>query len=328
MNNQCLAEYQEHVNKVKELLENNIFWISTYNNYAKAILKNENNFSVARKKFRKWKNLDFYLTIGRLANNDISFDIRYLGQKVGTLEGKDTFLCVDSKTNANNSTYFGYTLGTLKNECWHTSKKAKEFRRFFRDITDKMPRQKEHMVESALYSEMGKRFSKNKTLLGIQPIQFSNTRIHMKTVIAASEALVPKIAKPGYGGEIDLLCRRRNTSAECRLAVIEIKDENQTIESFDKTMYQALSYTVFLLSLFRSPAGKDWLKILGMASQYDKDSITIDAVVAMPKGDTVPSYCGEYLNVGNDKIQLHYIEITNYDGENTLCSDVKFISSF
>lgn len=335
-----LKDYQDWAKIVEAELDANTAWIDQYNNYAKDMLKNEEKFREARKLFKQWANLRYYLTIGNAKDGVKTFDIRYLGQSVGNLKIKKNkdkqwivSLIVDETKTKNNFDCFDYPLGEIKDAVWNEKNgKAKEFRKFFKgDVNDsKLPRQKEHMVESALYSEMEKTNSDNKTLCGIQPVKFANTRIHMKTSLAASKSLKDIVEQTKTGGEIDLLCRRKCDATNARLVAIEIKDQNETTESFDMAIKQAVAYSVFLVKLLRKSGTKtreNWLKIFGMQNQY-KDKIVIEAAVAMPEGKTAPSYGGEIIKLASDEIVLHYIKINNYVPGELIKDDVIFEHSF
>ena len=325
-----LKEYQEWAEKVESELKNNSEWIDLYKSYAIDMLKNKDKFMTNRRRFKQWSNLHYYLTIGNVKKGDINFDIRYLGQSVGTLHASLT-LEVDKEQNKNNHKYFGYPdeIGKFKAPWNEKNGKAKQFRTFFKSGIDssKLPRQKEHMVENALYSEMDKKSSANKTLCYIQPLKFANTRIHMKTALAASKAKSDEVDTSKRGGEIDLLCRRKCSATISRLVAIEIKDENTEKESFDKAMKQAIAYSVFLVKLLQSEARNYWLEIFGMQNQY-QDKIVIEAAVAMPEGETAPSYGGEIIKIGSDEIVLDYIIIKNYDPKKALNDNVAFEHSF
>lgn len=326
MNADNLREYKKLVSTVQEELQRNTGWISKYDSYAKNLLKNEKAFIDARKLFREYPPLHIYLTMGIVNNNQKQFDLRYLGQSVGTINVKDesVMLKVSDSQAENSRKYYGYKLGTM-NVPWGSDGKAAAFRRFFKSEVQGMPRQKEHMYESALFSEMGKKKSDNKALCNITTVGFANTRIHMKTAVKGSSS--GEVNDKG-GGEIDLLCRRsiKAGRGESRLVVIEIKDENKKSESFDKVMKQAISYAVFMSELIHSGAGENWMKIWGMKNQK-RNSMTIDCVVAMPQGKTIPGYAGDRIELNNGHaLELHYIEITGkVDSQHS--EDVSFHTS-
>lgn len=56
---------------------------------------------------------------------------------------------------------------------------ARNFRAFFMDKAEWVLRQKKHMIESALFSEIGKTNSVGKTLCNITPVSYAGTRIQV-----------------------------------------------------------------------------------------------------------------------------------------------------
>ena len=324
-------DYQEWANEVQKKLDDDQTWVGLYENYAKQMIKNKDAFLYARRKFRVRKPLHAYLTIGKAKDKSIQFDLRYLGQSVGTIsvKGDNVLLSVSEKQDTNSKNSFGYTIGQLSNVDWKTNKNAKLFREFFGNDSNGLPRQKEHLVESALFSETEKNKSIDKTLCNITPVSYAGTRIHMKTAVTASGAKGGNIAISDKGGEIDLLCRRsiKAGKGESRLVVIEIKDENKKTESFDLTMKQALAYAVFVRELIHSSAGEHWMELWGMKNQAKTDFI-IECAVAMPKGQTKFNYERKriefkYGNNHKDIIELHFMELIDINPEN-----VRFNHSF
>ena len=330
MDSKVLADYKNWALKVQDELRRDKKWISQYSSYANNMIRNESDFIKARKSYREFSPLHSYLTIGKVDKDQKKFDLRYLGQSVGTIVVKDGIAKLNvSKEQADSSKkYFGYELGSIGGVDWSRDEKATKFRRFFRTEIKGLPRQKEHMYESALFSEIGKKNSINKTLKNIQTVDFANSRIHMKTAVRGSDSGNGAMKLSGTGGEIDLFCRRsiKAGRGESRLVVIEIKDTNEKSESFDKAMKQAITYAVFIRELIYSKGGGDWMRLWGMQNQK-KQGFTIDCVVAMPQGDTVPSYAGDKIELDNgDSLELHYIEITSkVDGKNS--EDVSFKTS-
>lgn len=339
--NKLLNEYQRWAETVQNVLRADTSWILQYKEYAESILGNDSHkkYSDARKKFHLSHPLHAYLTIGKIKepSQKISFDLRYLGQSVGTIEvmNEDVMLSVSEKQAASNKKYFGCLGEAFDYKAWDRSPEAKQFRAQFKNAkklagaeSSVNPYSVEHMVESALFSEFEKRRSATKTLKRIQPVSFAGARIHMKTAVTANRAGInDTISLSKTGGEIDCLCRRTIQPGVSRFVAIEIKDENKPSESFNAAMKQAICYAVFLRELLRSEAGEGWKTILGMGKQYT-ETIAIDAVVAMPQGVTKPGYCGERIELGNgDFIELHYIEVTSsINSANS--EDVQFTSSY
>ena len=325
---------------ISELGQNKKEWVKKFQGYAEVIKNNKEEIERLRRRFYRRYRLYYYLNVSQIKKGK-EFDIRFLGQSVGTVivENDNVYLTVSDK-QASNSRKFGYDeekIGKINKSAW-LSKEAKNFRAFFKNC-DKGLNGKECMVESALYSELEKIKSENKTLCNIKPISYAGVRFHLPTPLRACDSKENKIfiSKDGRGvGGIDLLCRRR-TGSKANIVVIEIKNGNKSDESFDKTMKQAISYALFIRELIHSDAGEFWMEIFRMKKQMTvakdkKQGYTIDCVVAMPKGITKPSYCGDVLSFDNgdgtvDRLVLHYIEITS----DTTCptsEDVKFETSF
>ena len=342
MTKKQLKEYQNWAEAISTKIQNNKnLWENDYINYANHLIANEESYKIAKGKIRVGNNLFLYLPINVKENKKI-FDIRYLGQSVGTLtiDGNNK-PCLTIDETKKNKLFQNYDLPQCKNIPW-SCPFARKFKKFFRDYDYKKYYEKlnskEAFLESALYSELGKTSSKNKTLAQIQPIKYARTRIHMITRTAASKiGKTPNIAnvtisssQPGRC-QIDCFCRRKANRTEARLVVIEIKDENKKKESYEIVMYQALTYAVFIRELLHSKGGDAWRKIWGISKQK-KEGFIIEAVVAMPLiGESAPIFNGEKIYLQNknnsskpDCIELHYIGITSLDN----LDKIEFESSF
>lgn len=330
-----LQEYQSFADSVQAKLHAATHWERIYAGYAAALLANRERIRRARGTFRVPKPLHRYLAIGEVkkTGKTVEFDLRYLGQSVGqvqVVDGQSPKLTV-SKTTATNSKRFGYgldetsKLGEISQDDWKTGKKAAQFRAFYQGLlerTDTRPRQPEHMVESALFSELEKPTGDTKQLELIQPIFYENVRLHMKTALAASEACrgICEVADPGFGGDIDVFCRRKG-GYRSRLTVIEVKDENKSGETFHLAIRQAIAYAVFIQELARSESGRDWMELWGLGKQPWEKGFTINAVAAMPKGNTEQfPFAGMKLKLGGGKpenptdwIELHYMAFLGED---------------
>lgn len=325
-----MEEYKEWAQKVQNLLveECDIDWKMQYENYAKKILKNMPKMENGKRLFRVRKPLECYLSLGKSIKGSLEYDLRYRGQSVGTIyidkEGIPK-LFVDKDKCKSNEKYFGYEQYFVEHfsdksgiidEPWSKGKKAEVFRRFFRKgiDTQKLPHSKEHLVEARLFQEFAKTRSKDKQLVGIQPIKFANTFTHMKTAVKASKSNIGVVSISDRGGEIDIFCRRNR-----RLTVIEVKDKEEKGESFKESMKQAISYAVFIRELIHTPCGEDWMKIWGI-NDKKREGITINAVVAIPTDDEdIPNFDGQVIELGSDKIELYYMalekSILEPDGE-------------
>ena len=311
-------DYQKFADMVQaELQGSDRSWIQQYAGYAQSLTHRKQQISAARKSFRVLEPLCCYITIGEIIREGrTAFDLRYLGQSVGSVIVKANGRRVlrVSKEKANNSlAYFGYPLGEIADEDWSSGNLARQFRAFYQTLAcrqDIFPRQQEHMVESALFSELEKTARSSKTLAGIQPISYlPNTRFHMKTALKASSAAEDAVHVSPSGGEIDVFCRCRYGNRS-RLTVIEVKDENESGETFSLAIKQAIAYAVFIRELVRSDPGPLWMSLWGMGRQPWKNGFTINAVAAMPKGDTTEfGFAKQILHQGRDQIELHYMAL-------------------
>lgn len=314
--------------KQKDLLEKNE-WGNQYLNYANALISNEFQIKERRKAFHKVEPLQVYTTIGMAKENAYSFDMRYLGQSVATINvgkaksGRLVTLSTKSQ-HKNNKSWFNYDR-LIDNEDWHNSQAAKEFRQYFKSkiLPSALPRQKEHMWESRIFSELEKPRSVNKAICGIQPVSFAGSRFHMKTAIKGSSDEKDVSNK---GGEIDVFCRQK-IGNKLRLSVIEVKDENKTNESLEKTMIQALAYTVFIRELLRysKESGRAWLQIWGVKEDsIDKHldrPLEFNSIVAMPfVKNEIPDFLDKVIMLGDDKIFLRYMLV---DAESANMRDVR-----
>lgn len=328
-----LKEYQSFAEQVQDLLRSDTQWQDTYAGYAEALMKNKDKMAEKRVALKENEDhlapLCCYTTIGAVRDGkDFDFDLRFLGQSVGTIKVEDgtPLLWVDEEKARTSLREFGYDVGPIDGEDWNAGEKAKKFKDCYGAAVkkpDKKPRQPEHMVESALFTELGKKQGATKALKGIQPIScIPGVRLHMRTALAASEAAqgLLKLASRGNGGDIDVFCRR-SSGNRSRLTVIEVKDKNERGETFHLAIKQAIAYAVFIRELARSKSGRDWMELWGLGNQPWEKGFTINAVAAMPKGNTEQfSFAGLKLQLKGGKpegttdwIELHYIAFLGED---------------
>lgn len=309
-----MEEYKKWAETVQRVLQEKTDWVKVYGDYAAAMLSNGAKMEQCRKKFRVPSPLTCYVTLGNSKDGKAVYDLRYLGQSVGEIkiQNEQPMLFVDEEKNETSHKYFGYEVGCICGEPWGTGKNSRKFRDFYRNVIDnqKLPRQKEHMVEARLFQELSKTTGEDKQLKYIQPIKFANCFTHMKTALAASGAKDGNFSVVKSGGEIDVFCRRKVGVSESRLTVIEVKDKPEKNESFKEAMFQAITYAVFIRELIHTPHGSKWMKIWGI-NDKKKDGITINAVVAIPISDEeIPDFHGQKIVLGNDAIALHYMALT------------------
>ena len=309
-----MEKYQAWAEKVQKELQEHTDWIEQYANYAREVLENKEKIEQGKAKFRVFSPLGCYITLGKMKDGKKVYDLRYLGQSVGEIriQNGEPLLFVNEKKAESSKNSFGYELGIIEKEPWAKGKKACEFRAFYTKLVDKdkMPRQKEHMVEACLFQELAKTSAKDKQLTQIQPIKFAGCYTHMKTAVKASKAKDGVISVGDKGGEIDMFCRRKlKDNNETRLTVIEVKDKVEKNETFEDAMFQAIAYAVFIRELIHTPSGIEWMKIWGM-NRKKLDGITINAVVSIPiEEEPVSDFHGQKIVLGNDKIALYSVSM-------------------
>lgn len=327
-----LQDYQSFAERVQKLLRNDTGWQDLYAGYAADLLAGKDQLARDRKAIGGLKELwPLYCYVSIDGVRKGYFDLRFLGQNVGRIKVKNgvPWLTVDKKTDQSSREYYGYKLGPIIRKRWD-AEDAQAFRDHYLSLAEdltKLPRQKEHMVESALFSELEKEKGDGKTLKFIQPFRGApGVRLHMKTALSASGCSKspqkdPTLANKGNGGDIDVFCRRR-TSNRTRLTVIEVKDENKSEEPFHLVIRQAIAYAVFIRELARSKSGPDWKKLWGMENQpWETEGFTINAVAAMPKGETTDfpfakmklELKSEDPEGPSDWIELHYMAFLGED---------------
>lgn len=330
---ELFREYEELVRGVQQALREDDSlepWQERYVRYMRAIQQHLPEATAARRAFpRDIRPFHCYTKIGTLNKNPCDFDLRFLGQSVGMLKsmGGKARLVVDSDQEKANRDYFDCTLGTIKGADWSHGKEASSFRDHFekklaQENTIPKTRFPEHMVESALFTELEKEAGATKELTGIQPIMVEGlrgTRFHMKTALSASNAAEGKLPEVSEdGGEIDIFCRWRRGN-QSRLTVIELKKDRK---QFQNVLRQAIAYAVFIRELARSPSGLDWMQLWRPRNKpWQGESFTINAVAAMPmpKRKQDLSFAGMRLPVEGggptDFIELHWLGLTGADPE-------------
>lgn len=306
-------EFMKVIEETRLILKDNNEWRGRYADYANKIQSNTPCISSIRSAFREWSPLKVYLNVtsAKGARNFVNFELRYMGQTVATLKGsKDKMHRLSTRGYDNpNSRDFGCNI-PLADTDWG-AENATKFRRFFRDR--KGPRaasankgNEEHRLESLLLTEFFKTKSKEKSLLGIQPVTIAKVRFPMPTPISASN---PKTIKYSgmRGGGIDILTRTGTGGRATRLCIMELKDQNVKIEPPKAAMKRAIAYTVFVRELLRSDAGLPWWKLFGFSGTVPKQ-LRLYAACVMPSNEN-NDYSFDRLepNIEKDSITLHYL---------------------
>lgn len=318
-----ISELKETIKEVQNVLESNDEWLERYKGYAEAISTNKNSIKINSKNFHEWTPLNFYLSIskGKIAKKTLTLDLRYRGQNVATLKSNKTGITISTKNQKNNNERDFRCTIELNDVAWR-SEEAKKFRQFFSEgpkrlTTTDNKGNEEHNIESLIVTEIAKSSSVDKQILGIQPVDFENFRISMKTPISASKKNKLKYSKQS-GGSIDILARSGQGKGTY-LTVIEVKDENNKKEPPLTALKQAIRYAVFIRELLRSEIGNDWYKLFG----FNKDvpeKLRIRVACAMPDNDPDKSFAKKELLIENDILECHYIYF-KYDKENNQLTD-------
>jgi len=281
---------KEVVEKTTAVLNENPEWVKRYKDYADAIRANQKEYE--KRRFQPRKPIQVYSSITRAKDGKKTYDLRFAGQSIGVVTVDKTgevTLNNEGKTKSDKKV-FGYTK-LLKDVPWG-EEEAKAFRKFYDDLkatdTEKNS-QKEHMIESLILTEFGKKTrALGKKLCNIRPVELCKKYFQLSTPLSASNhGKDPKYSKD-KGGGIDILARIKDLKNKSQLVIIELKDENKDSECQEVVMFQALTYATFIAHLLRSESGKDWWELFGFHDNRVKDALTIDLYVAtlMPKGSS------------------------------------------
>lgn len=244
------------------------------------------------------------------------FDVRFLGQTIAELKcaNKEIKLNTD-KYNKTNESAFGCEL-SLSAVDWD-SPKAKEFRKFYRELfangKNENKGNEEHRIESLILTELSRR--KDKVLRNMAPVTISGVRFPMPTPLKASDHTAVTYAKQ-YGGGIDVFARAGTGGINTTLCIMELKDENKSSEPPKDAIKQALVYTKFIRELLRSESGEKWWKLFGFGGKVP-NKLVLNAVCVMPSNTSNDlSFKGQSLNIGGEDIaELQYIYFTEVENK-------------
>ena len=301
-------EFKATIETVRGLLRDNPEWVKRYAEYAKKLSTKTYSISSEGKKFREWSPLYFYMNItnAKDSSESIKLDIRYLGQSIADLKCNNKVTLDTSKYDESNKRDFDCEI-SLSKVAWDGGH-AKEFRNYFKkNIARKTDSNKksneEHRLESLLITEFLK--PKEKNLSNIKAVTIGNYRFPMKTPISASNHGDIKYSA-NMGGGIDILART-GIGGETSLCIIEVKDENNTIEPPKDALKQAIAYATFIRELLRSDEGEKWWKLFGFRRQLPK-KLVLHAVCAMPLiENSDKSFESSKIDIDGDIMKLHYL---------------------
>lgn len=291
------SEWEKTIEDTKDLLSTNDEWKKRYAEYADIISGNIKAIQEARRGFREWEPLKFYLNVtnAKSVGNKVRFDVRFLGQSVANLAWtKDSVkLSTLERHVRTNKDFFSYQ-GAVTEVDWD-SIKARSFRGYFKRLQQtKNKGNEEHRVESMILSEMLK--IKDKKLRNMAPVTIGGLRFPMPTPLKASNHNTVSYAKQ-FGGGIDVFARVGTGGRNTNLCIMELKDQNIKQEPPEDAVKQALVYTTFIQKLLRSDAGEIWWKLFGFNGEIPKKLVLFTACV-MPMAD------GMNKRFGDENIEL------------------------
>lgn len=284
------------------LATNKELWEPIYARYADSVIRNHEKYGKHARCFKVDSPLFVYSSLGKVMSDSTTslFDLRFAGQSVGMLrvdKKKQVKLIVSDKQAQYAKDHFHFESSKeLKGEGadWKADKDANSFRLFYYDqkSTDQIAiKSEEHRIESFMLSEFSKQTRKQeKKLCNIQPIRLGGKFFQLTTPLVGSthEPRFSINEKNGAtGGGIDILARAKHAPFKSRIAIIELKDENNPNEPQELVMQQALIYATFIAFLLRSCSGDNWWNIF--RENFKKRSIVpshldLDLVSLMPEG--------------------------------------------
>ncbi len=294
-------------------------WQIRYAKYADDILKNQDHYIKMSHKANISFPLSAYTTITKMKSSGCEYDIRYLGESIGTLsikqDGERKFKYSKGYTDLQQKR--GYdNLPNLDDEEKWDSDNMTLCRSILKstNVHEAKTHSPEHKCENLLLREFSKNKSEEKSLLHIQPVKFGGKFVQFTTNLSASHKNEVSYSKKGGG--IDILARA-GVGANSHLCVFELKDENHKSESMEVVLQQALSYAVFLAQLLDNTNSKNWWKVLGYKGDTEPKHV-IDVVGLMPKG--TESRCKEEYQVGTFTLRMR----TMYFDKDALYKQEKF----
>ena len=359
-----MENYQDTINRVEELLNDNPEWRNRYNDYINDLnSKNLTAMKNARNHFYVPEPFHLYMNLSTAKNNSpssntINFELRFHGKSVAEVkfvpDGTDNVELIVKKplkklTRAFETAEMNVELDRIiscskvKNIKWN-DENARDFRKIYLELDKKINANidvkkalgdPEHDLECALLKNFSQKSSVGKVLANIQPVMMgdTNARFQMPTPIKASEAKKgpDSIKYSGEdGGGIDILARIGSGRAT-KLAVLELKDKYSNSEPPEKVMHQAVAYATFIRELLRSDCGSKWWKFFGFGGNIPSE-FEIKALVVMPYDDRAKTdFGGDNIKFDfekdvfkNDSITLGYIYIADNAADSQICIDKKY----
>ena len=273
---------QSIIKKSLDLLSLEQEWSARYEAYLKDIWDNHEKRS---KNFNKPKGLSLYATLADRKN--MVYQLRFRGQTVGKVKAKKSSIDLESEVTAEGEYFKDCPLKKEdKGKDWN-SKEAQAFRSYFYKLDGIVDTNSaEHVVENLLLEEFRKNRAADKALTNIRPVLLQGQFFQMPTPFSASGEEL-KYSRH-QGGGIDILARIKTNTNDCRLCVIEVKDENKPKESQRKAMTQAMAYATFIAKLVTEQP--KWWEIFSNHDEEKGDTALnkkhIEVVTVMPTGTT------------------------------------------
>ena len=325
---------EDVVKETSKILENNReIWDGLYNGkYLNYVIDNEKFYSKII--FQVDRPLLCYSSLSMINNRE--YDLRCYGISVGKIrynqkKNEITLHVTDSKAKQNKDVFGFKESKPLKGVEW-LSEDATSFRRFFSSEEVIKPGVREAQMKAIILQDLYNRVH------NITPITLCGKYYELTTPLKGSnhkpKFCYNKSRHMANGGGIDILARANHSSNRYgnRIAIIELKDENNTTEPQRDVMIQALIYATFIAYLLHSSKGKEWYnKVFGKRKDVPS-SLHLDVVTLMPKPtDEKESNEGEFKEIpiefGQEKVTLHPYSMYYEENKGVLEYSGNFIES-
>ncbi len=303
---------EEIVRITSDKLCSNSDWRQAYMRYAEGINQSKGLYKESAVFLNKFLPKDLgliriYSSINLAQKSSVKYDLRIYGQSVASLiirfdknNNKKVYLKIDPKQQLNNENHLHLkTPASLPRKPyeWETNEAQEILSTLIGyDGKNANMHSDEHKLETLVLSDLAKKHLKDgKKMPFIRPVVLGGIGFfQMRTPFGASKHRskdYPKYSMRGdnaaSGGGIDILARIMHTDSTWRLAIIELKDGNNTKEPQPIVMQQALVYATFIAHLLRdNNCGNLWYNIFRnrdneVLLKEDKE-INIDVITMMP----------------------------------------------
>lgn len=186
---------QDIIKQTLEELDKDSEWKMRYAEYAKEILNKQNTYVEMSRKVKVSFPLSMYTNISKIKSGNYQYDIRYLGQSIGTLvikkgQSKPVFWCSSGYENLRNRKELENLpkLNDKDGEEWN-SVDMRKCRSILKqqEVVDATIHSPEHKCENLLLREFSKSKSEIKSFLNIQPVKLGGKFVQLTTCLSASE---------------------------------------------------------------------------------------------------------------------------------------------